>query len=98
MINYNRIAAFQGIDVNKSNESKECNICHYCYFLNKCFRFQTYVCNGCHDLLMMSLYFDDIAILNINGVDYRCVISGISKSEVVTLLRYVDLTEKSWTS
>ena len=27
------------------------NICHYWYFLDKGFRFETYVCNGCHDLM-----------------------------------------------
>ena len=29
MVYYNKTAASEGIDVNKSNESKECNICHY---------------------------------------------------------------------
>ena len=37
----------------------------------------------------------EIAILNINGADYRCIIGGISKSEAVDLLRNGDLTEKS---
>ena len=42
---------FEGIDVNKTNESKEFNICHFCYFLNKGFKFQPNVFNRCHDLL-----------------------------------------------
>ena len=50
-------------------------------------KFQTYACNSCHDLLMMFINFDDIAILNINGVDYCCNINGISKSEAVNLLK-----------
>ena len=25
----------QGVDVNKTSKSKECDICHYWYFLNK---------------------------------------------------------------
>ena len=36
----------------------------------------------------------DIAILNISGVDYRCIISIISKSELVNLLQKADLNEK----
>ena len=28
----------------------------------------------------------DIAILNINGADYHCIISGISKSEDIDLM------------
>ena len=39
----------------KTSASKECDICHYWYFLNFSFKFQTNVCNRCHDLLMMSV-------------------------------------------
>ena len=49
---------------------------------------------GCHDLLMMSINLDDIATLNIHGVDYRCNINRIDKSETKNLLQNVDLTEK----
>ena len=37
MIYYDRIDVSEGIDVNKTSESKECNICHYWYFLNEGF-------------------------------------------------------------
>ena len=30
---------------------------------------------------MMSMNLSDIAILNIHGVDYRCIIKGVRKSE-----------------
>ena len=43
---------------------------------------------------MMSINLDDIAILNIRGVDYRCIINRISETEAVNLLQNVDLTEK----
>ena len=43
-------------------------------------KFQPDVCNGYHDVLMMSIILSDIAILNINDADYCCIISGISKS------------------
>ena len=36
----------------------------------------------------------NIAILNIQGIDYRCIIRGISKNEAINLLQNVDLTEK----
>ena len=73
------IEVSKGIDVNKTSESKECDICHYWYFLNKGFKFQINVCNGYHDLLMMSMNLTDIAILNIKGSDYRSIISGVGK-------------------
>ena len=63
MLHYDGIDAFEGIDVNKTSVSKDCNICHYCYFLEKGFDFQPHACNGCHDLLMISINLSDIAII-----------------------------------
>ena len=94
MIYYNRIDAFERIDVNKTSESKECHICHYWYFD---FKFHPNVCNVCHDLLMMSVNLSDIAILNIKDSDYCCINSGISKSEATSLFQNINLTEKSRT-
>ena len=79
MIWYDRIGVSEGIDVNKTSKLKECDICHYWYFLNKGFKFQPNVCNRCHDLFMMSMNLSDIAILNIKSVHYHCVISRITK-------------------
>ena len=45
------------------------------------------VCNGCHYLLMMSMNLNDIVILNIRGVDYNCIINGISKSKAINLFK-----------
>ena len=97
MLYYDRIDVSEGIDVNKTSASKECDVCHYWYFLNYSFKFQQNVCNRCHDLLMMSMNLSDIAILNIKGSNYCCVISGISKSEGINLIQNIDVTEKSRT-
>ena len=83
----------EGTDVNKTSESNKCDICHYWHFLNKAFKFQPNVCNGCHDLLMMPMNLSDIAILNIKSADYRCIISGISKNEAINLMQNIDLTK-----
>ena len=95
MLYFNRIVFSEGIDVNKTSKSRECDICHYWYFLNKGFKFQQNVCNRCHDLLMMSMNLSDTAILNTKGSDYPCIITGISKNEAIKLLQNIDLTEKS---
>ena len=39
----------------------------------------------------------NVAILNIKGADYRCIISGISKSEAIILMQNISLTKKSRT-
>ena len=57
--------------------------------------FQQYVCNRNHDVLIMSMVLNYIAILNVHDADYRCIISRISKSELVDLLKKAYLNEKS---
>ena len=94
MLYYDRIDASEGIDVNKASASKECDVCHYWYFLNYSFKFQPNACNRFHDLLMMSINLSDIAILNIKGSDYHCIISLMRNNEAINLLQNADLTEK----
>ena len=93
MLSYEKIDVSKGIDVNKTSAPKKCDICHYWCFLNEDFKFQPNVCNRCHELLM-SMNFSDIAILNIKGSDYRCIISRISKKEAINLMQNTDMTKK----
>ena len=67
------------MDVNKTSASKEYDICHYWYFINKSFKFQPNVCIRCHDLLTMSINLSDIAILNIKGSDYPLLLAELAK-------------------
>ena len=55
MLYYDRIHVSEEIDINKTSSSKECDICNYWYFLDKGFKFQPNVCNGCHDMLEITL-------------------------------------------
>ena len=72
MLYYDRIVMNDGIDSTKSNRSKECMICHYCFF-NHGFKFQDFVCNGSHDLTMLSVHISATAIITVGNVDYRCI-------------------------
>ena len=47
MLYYDRIDISRGVDLTKSNSSKECVICHY-WFFNHGFKFQGSICNDCH--------------------------------------------------
>ena len=93
MLYYDRIDVSEEIDVNKTCASKDCDVCHYWYFLNFSSKFQPNVCNRCHDLLLMSVNLSNIAILNIKSSDYCCIISLISKNEATNLLQNADLTK-----
>ena len=61
MLYYDRIDVSEEIDINKTSALRERDICHYCYFVNKEFKFQLYVCSKCHDLLMMFMNLSNIA-------------------------------------
>ena len=87
MLCYDGIDFSEGNGINKSSAPKECNTCRYWYFLDKGFKFQLYICKWCHDVLIMSINLDEIAILSIGGADCRRNISGISKSDAVDLLQ-----------
>ena len=87
LVHDNGIYVSEGIDVDKTIASKKCIICDYQYFLDKGFKFQWVACNGCHDTLMLS-------ILKIHGVDYCCMINGISESDAINVLQNADLRKK----
>ena len=65
MLYYDRIDVSEGIDVNKTSTSKECDVCHYRYFVNLSFKFQPNAWNIYHGLLMMSVNISGITILKI---------------------------------
>ena len=94
MLYFDRTGVSEGIDISKPNASKECDICHYLYFLDRGFMFQLHVYNKCHDVLMMSMNPGNITILDINGADYSCIINRINKNKEVYLLQKADLKEK----
>ena len=66
--------------------------------MNECIKrvwyFKTHVYNRCHNVLMMSMNFSDIAILNINSANYCCIINWISRGDVVSLLQKADFNQK----
>ena len=71
MLEYNRIDVSQGIDVNNTNLSKECDICHYCYFKDISFKYEPYLCNGYHDLMQKAMSSNNVAIVYVKGSAYR---------------------------
>ena len=62
MLEYDRIDISEGGDVNKASLSKECDICHSWYFENIGFKYQPYLCNGCHDLMQKARSFNNVPI------------------------------------
>ena len=63
MLEYDKVDISEDIDINKTSKSKECDICHYWYFLDKNFGYEPYLCNGFHDLMQKAMNFNDVAIV-----------------------------------
>ena len=65
MLECERTDISEGIDVNKTNISNKCDICHFAiwYFKDIGFKYEPYLSNGCHDLMQRAMSFNNIAIV-----------------------------------
>ena len=95
MLEYDRIDISGGMDVNKTNATKKCDICHYWYFLNIGFEFEPFVCNIDHDLMQKAVNFNDVAIAFFKGSDYRIYFWYMSKDHAIDVMKNSNLNEKS---
>ena len=94
MLEYDRIDSSERIDVNKTNASKECDICHYCYFKDIGFKYEPYLCNSFHELLQKAMSFNDVAIVYVKGSAYRIHFWYMSKSDTISIMNNSNLADK----
>ena len=83
MLQYQKIDVSEGIDVNKTGASKECELCHYWFFKDIGFKFEEHVCNRCHDLVTMAYSLKNIAILSTKGATFRNLLMGFKENEAL---------------
>ena len=81
--------------MDKTSKSKECDICHYWYFLNKYFHYEKYLCNGCHDLTQKAMNFNDVAIGSIQENDYRIHFWYMKKNNGIVLMTNSNSKDKN---
>ena len=86
MLQYEQIYVSEGIYINKTSASKECELCHYWFCKDVGFKFEEHVYNKCHDLLTMAYSLKNIAILSGKGATFRCLLMGIGKNEALKKL------------
>ena len=94
MLEYDRINFSEGIDVNKSNKSKECILCHYWYFLHKNFSYGSFLCDSCYNTMQKSNNFKNIAIAHIKKSAYSIYFLDMSKREAKKLMKNSNLNNK----
>ena len=83
MLECNRTDVSGGIDVNKTNLSKECDIFQYWYFKDIGFKYEKYLCNICHDLMQKAMSFNNVAIVCVKGSTYRILFWYMSKDDAI---------------
>ena len=75
----------EGIDFNKGENSVKCMICNYYYFKDIGFKYQPYVCKGCHDFSMTAQNLSDFFVVTIKNVDYSVYIICVDKKSAVLI-------------
>ena len=93
MLEYNRIDISEGIDVNKTNLSKECDTCHYWYFKDIGFKYENYLYNGCHDLMQKAFSFN-VAINYVTENAYIINFWYMSKDDAINIINGSNLADK----
>ena len=94
MLEYDRIDISDRIDTNKTNASKEFDICHYWYFKDIGFKYEPHICNGCHDLMQKAISFNDVAIVYVKGSAYRSHFWYMSKDDAISIMNNSNLIDK----
>ena len=95
MIEYERIDISEGIDVNKTNKSKECMLRHYWCFLDKHFSYAPYLCNGCYNIMQKFIDSKNIDIIYVKGNAYRIHFWYMSKNKRKHKRKTINLTTNS---
>ena len=94
MLEYERIDISEGIDVDKTNLPKECDICCYWYFKDIGFKYEPYLCNGCHDLMPKAMSFNNVAIVYVKGNAHRINFWYMSIDDPVNIMNGSNTVDK----
>ena len=86
MLGYDRGYISEGIYINKTNASKEWDICHHWYFLDKNFKYEPYLRCRCHDLMPKAITFN-VAIVSVKGSDYRIHLWYMSENDAINVMK-----------
>ena len=94
MLEYDTIDISEGIDVNKTNLLKENDIYYYWYFENIGFKYEPYLCNGCHDLMQKAMSFNNISVVYVKESAYRINFCYMSKDDAINIMNGSNLVDK----
>ena len=61
--------------------------------LDKNFSCESYLCNGCHDLMQKAMNFNDVPIVSIKGNNYRIHFWYMSKDDAISIMKNSNLNK-----
>ena len=93
MSEYDRIDISEGIDINKTNLPKECDIFRYWYFKNIGFKYEPYLCNSCHNLMEKAISFNNVAIVYVKGNAYTIHFWYMGKDDAINIMNGSSLVD-----
>ena len=94
MLVYERIDISDGIDVNESDKSKKCILCHYWSFLDNNLSYGPYLCDGCYNMNQKCNELKNIAIIRIKKSASKIWFLFMRKCEAEELFVNSNLTNK----
>ena len=94
MLEYDKIDVLEGIDVDMTNKSKECVLCHYWYFVDNNFSYGPYLYDACYNIMRKCNKFKNIAIVHVRKRVYRICFLYMSKREAKKLMTNSNLIDK----
>ena len=94
MLEYDRIDILEGIDINKTYASKDWKVCHYWHFKDIDFKYESYLCNGCHGLMEKAVSFNDVVIVQVKGTAYRIHFWYMRKDDAISIMNNSNMIDK----
>ena len=73
----------EGLNVNRTNESRKCVTCNYYYFLKVNFIFMSRINNSCDDSMQKYISFSDASFFSVKEIDYRIHFLCMNKDETI---------------
>ena len=95
MLEYDRIDLSEGIDTTQNKlVSRDCSFCHFFYFLDKHFSYQKHLCNGCHDMSMKAISFNNLVVIYCRDNAYRVNFTFMSSYDAYNLMKGAIIIDK----
>ena len=64
-------------------------------FLDKSFKYEPYLCNGCHNLMQKAINFNVVVVFSIKGSDYGIQFWNMSKDDAINVINNSHLNKES---